>query len=240
MKIALILPCYNESENLYKIEKEFIKSKKLLGNIDFKLLIVNNGSTDNTKNILNNEIFSKKSIKIINLKKNIGYGHGIKQGIKSVNADIYAWAHGDLQTPFIDIISCLLCALKDNHKIVAGKRLTKGIQKNQSKLFDDIISLCLNLKAHDINAQPKIFPSEYKKYFLLQECPNNFALDMYYFKVFNNLNKSILRYEVKFEDRINGGAKGGQGSIITRILLLIKMSLSALKIRKINFANNKT
>ena len=65
-------------------------------------------------------------------------------------------------------------------------------------------------------------------------------MDIYYFKVFNDLNKDILRNHVLFEDRASGEAKGGQGSLISRFILLIKMSNFALKIRKIKLGNHKT
>ena len=89
-----------------------------------------------------------------------------------------------------DIISFNIFSRKKYH-IVAGKRLTNGLQKLQSRLFDFITSLCIGFNASDINAQPKIFPSKYKDYFLLDESPDDFALDMYYFKIFNDLKEHI-------------------------------------------------
>ena len=125
MKVALILPCYNEGKNLNRIAKEFLELEYLIKNINFELVIVNNGSTDNSSDILKSEEFLERSIKLINITHNIGYGHGIKEGIKNTKADIYAWAHGDLQTPLGDIISCLIFSVEKKYQIVAGKRLTK-------------------------------------------------------------------------------------------------------------------
>ena len=112
MKVALILPCYNEGKNLNRIAKEFLELEYLIKNINFELVIVNNGSTDNSSDILKSKDFLNSSIKLINLTDNIGYGHGIKEGIKNIKADLYAWAHGDLQTPLKDIISCLIFSLE--------------------------------------------------------------------------------------------------------------------------------
>jgi len=232
MKIVLILPCYNESNNLWKIKKSFLNNKTKLKNAYLDLIIVNNGSTDNSHEILSSKKFMHSNIKTINITKNIGYGHGIKEGIKNINSDIYCWAHGDLQTPMRDIISTLIFALQTEKKIVAGQRYTQGFQKIQSRLFDFIISMILRIKAYDINAQPKIFPVKYKKYFLANKCPDDFALDMYFFKVFYDLKTNVERNYVTFENRTADEAKGGQASILNRALLLIKMSCSALKIRK--------
>lgn len=238
MKVVLILPCYNESKNLLKIRDEFLNHKKIKSKTALNLIIVNNGSTDDTDEILLEQKFYHKNISILKIKENKGYGHGIKEAIKKVESDIYIWAHGDLQTPMIDIISSLKLALETKSKIAAGSRLTGGFQKFQSRTFDCIISATLGFQAYDINAQPKIFPSKFKKFFTSSSCPNDFALDMYFFKVFNDLNENIYRFEVKFEDRIEGEAKGGQSSIMTRLFLLFKMCRSALKLRRQKLVNN--
>lgn len=238
MKVALILPCYNESKNLLKIRHDFLIHKKIKKNLALNLIIVNNGSTDDTHKVLLEQKFSHKNIFIINIKKNKGYGYGIKEAIKNVKSDIYLWAHGDLQTPMIDIIYSLKQALQTKSKIAAAHRLTTGFQKFQSRVFDFIISMTLGFEAYDINAQPKIFPSKYKNFFTSSYCPDDFALDMYFFKVFHDLNDDISRFEVKFEDRTEGEAKGGQSSIMYRLFLLFKMCRSALKIRKQKLVNN--
>ena len=82
MKITLILPCYNEGKNLNKIAKDFSELKHLIKNINFELVIVNNGSTDNSSDILKSEEFLERSSKLINITHNIGYGHGIKKALR--------------------------------------------------------------------------------------------------------------------------------------------------------------
>ena len=78
VKVSLIILCYNEEKNLKKIISQSIKLLKKNSNLE--ILIVENGSIDNSKNILL-EIKEKK-IKFIFVKKNQGYGFGIKSGIK--------------------------------------------------------------------------------------------------------------------------------------------------------------
>ena len=78
LNISLIIPCYNEEGNIDILVK---KSQKFLKNKKNQLILVNNGSTDNTeKKILFNKI-KYKNIEIVNIKKNIGFGHGVKRGL---------------------------------------------------------------------------------------------------------------------------------------------------------------
>ena len=84
--ISIILPVFNEEkrikENLIKIKKfnltNFIKIKEFI--------LVNDGSTDSTKNIIDNFIKKNKktikNLKFINHKKNLGKGAALKTGIK--------------------------------------------------------------------------------------------------------------------------------------------------------------
>ena len=72
------------------------------------------------------------------------------------------------------------------------------------------MSLCIGFNASDINAQPKIFSSKYRDFFIKRYL-DDFALDMYYFKVFNDLKQNVERKAVLSEDRTAGFRKG-QGS----------------------------
>ena len=70
--LSIVIPCYNEEKNL-KILFNSIKS--ILKNKSIQFVLVNNGSTDNTKNIFNS--LNNRNILKVNIKENIGYGHGI-------------------------------------------------------------------------------------------------------------------------------------------------------------------
>ena len=81
--ISLVIPCFNEEGNIDGLIK---KSKKLLENKKNQLILVNNGSTDNTKNKINSNMKKYKNIQIVNIKNNIGFGNGLKKGLaKSKN-----------------------------------------------------------------------------------------------------------------------------------------------------------
>ena len=166
--ISLILPCYNEEKNIFFIWKEFTKLP--IKKYTAELIFVNNGSTDNTKNEIKKIIKVNKSkkikIKIINLKKNQGYGGGMYEGRKRAKGDFIGWTHADLQTPLIDFIK--LYHLIKNEKEILGK----GFRTN-NRDFDSIISyfheslasIILGVKMREINAQPKIFNRKLMRYF---------------------------------------------------------------------------
>ena len=105
--LSVVVPCYNEEENIPLIISKF---NKVLEESDEKIevILVNNGSIDDSKRRFKKNISNtNQEIKVLNIKKNIGYGHGILSGLKTAKGDILAWTHADLQTDPSDIISAL-------------------------------------------------------------------------------------------------------------------------------------
>ena len=96
-KLSIVIPCYNEEKNINPL---FEKIEELL-DIDrnLEIIIVNNGSTDNTKkNIINSNLAREGKIIIHEIKENIGYGYGIMSGVKISTGQFIGWCHADLQS----------------------------------------------------------------------------------------------------------------------------------------------
>ena len=128
INLSIVIPCYNEGRNIPRLINRInyiIDTCK----INLQFIIVNNGSSDNTKILLKKIIKSKykKFYKIIFIKKNIGYGGGILKGIFSSTGRIIAWTHADMQTDPYDIIKAYK---KYSKKILNGKMIVKGPGQN--------------------------------------------------------------------------------------------------------------
>jgi glycosyltransferase involved in cell wall biosynthesis len=80
MRFSLIIPCYNESKNLPKLLEN---CKNILKN-NIELILVNNGSFDNSNTVLKKLKKKNTKIHIVSIKKNVGYGHGILAGLNKV------------------------------------------------------------------------------------------------------------------------------------------------------------
>ena len=94
MKYSIIIPCYNEEDNIEKLIN-LLSSKSNLYDIEW--IIVENGSKDNTRTLLNNICKDKKNFKLVYIDENQGYGYGIVQGLKNVSGDYVGWLHADMQ-----------------------------------------------------------------------------------------------------------------------------------------------
>ena len=102
IKLSIIIPSYNEINNLKYLLKQI--NNILLKNKDIQIIIVDNGSTDGSKNYIEKNKKKFPKIKFIRVNKNIGYGYGIKKGLKFASGKIISWTHADLPFGINDII----------------------------------------------------------------------------------------------------------------------------------------
>ena len=100
MNYSLVIPCYNEGKNLPILIKKY---KNFLKDPKNELVLVNNGSIDNT-----DEYFKKlikfKNIKTCKVKKNVGFGYGLKKGISATKGKVVIYSHADLEVNPNDIL----------------------------------------------------------------------------------------------------------------------------------------
>ena len=93
MKISIIIPVFNESKKIFKILKKISEVKK----IKKEVIIINDGSTDNTKNILDDLKKKSQIIKTYDHDKNQGKGAALKTGFSKSSGDIILVQDADLE-----------------------------------------------------------------------------------------------------------------------------------------------
>jgi len=224
--LSIIIPCYNESANLPTLAQKCVELLK--SNSDVEIILVDNGSKDDSKSILSNliNINSDVNLKTVHVETNIGYGFGILSGLNAAIGDVLCWTHADLQTDIFDCVKAynIWKLEKKDFTLVKGKRRGRG-------LFDVFFTIAMQvyvfIKLHvmlnDINGQPKLFS---KKFFELikQDAPNDFSLDLYFLFKASKMGK-IVEFPVYFSQRLAGEAKGGSGNLNLK-LKLTKRTLS--------------
>lgn len=105
MTYILTIPIFNEEQNIEKLINSLKKS--FLNNDDecVRILLINDGSSDNSKLLIETNIKNSKKIFLINHKKNMGYGAALKTGINfsKKKADYIIFIDSDLTNPINDI-----------------------------------------------------------------------------------------------------------------------------------------
>ena len=177
MLISVIIPAYNESKrlnlNLPKIHEFFLKLD--LGNKGKELILVNDGSTDDTLAILDefqrNANEDNVEIKIISYEKNRGKGYAIKQGVKQARGQYIFFSDIDLSTP-LSFFHVLFSEINENYPIVIGSRNIDGskiiirqplFRRKIAKNFYRLIQLCFSFYIKDANCGFKLFSTRHGK-----------------------------------------------------------------------------
>lgn len=233
MKYSIVIPCFNE-EGTIKLILE--RTKNLFIDNNIELILVNNGSTDNSKDILSELISNYPHAKYINLEKNLGYGGGILKGLSHCKGEIIGWTHADLQTDPLDCIT----AFKEYERISnIQNTFIKGNRKNRP-IYDQFFTFGMSLfetfllgkLIYDVNAQPTIFPKRFYESWI--NPPRDFSLDLYSYYLAKQNNYKIKRIRVNFLKRISGQSKWNINfmSRIRFILRTIKYSFK-LKLSKV-------
>ena len=106
MLLSIIVPCYNEEESLKYFYAEYDKLKKIKFNIngrleliDFELILVNDGSSDNTLSIIKELNHHDASVKYLSFSRNFGKEAAIYAGLEFSHGDLITLMDADLQDP---------------------------------------------------------------------------------------------------------------------------------------------
>ena len=220
--ISLVIPCFNEEGNIDGLIK---KSKKFLQNRKNQLILVNNGSIDNTKNKIFSNMKKYKNIEIVNIKKNIGFGNGLKKGLAKSKNFILAYTHADLQTDPNDVL--LGVRLLTHSDLDKQDFFIKGFRSNKIKnswsFFDIFLTSSMTIYntilfrtlLTDINAQPVIFS---KKFFLSTNYfPNDMMFDVWIYVMAKKRGLNIKRFNVVFNRKARIYGSGNNDTLIKNI-----------------------
>jgi len=120
MKLSIIIPTFNEEKTISILLKKVLKAK-LPNIVDREIILVDDGSTDNSEFRIQNSEFRKK-IKLISHQKNLGKGAAVRSGLKVAKGDFIIIQDADLEYDPKDYLRLLQPVLNDKAEVVYGNR----------------------------------------------------------------------------------------------------------------------
>lgn len=208
MKLSVVVPCYNEEENIPLILERF---GEIIKRDDVEVILVNNGSTDGSSKVLEELLPKYPFAKTTLVPVNQGYGYGILQGLKECSGEYIGWTHADMQTDPADILKAFAIIEKEKEPVfVKGNRKGRPFLDVFFTAGMSLFETCyLHKNLYDINAQPNIFP---KTFFAQWENPPyDFSLDLYALYMARVKGLKVVRFPVLFPERIHGESKWNTG-----------------------------
>lgn len=143
-KVEVVIPIYNEEAELEgNITKLYNFLKTNLNNFEWNISIVDNASTDNSKEIGKNLEKRLKNISLFHLNEK-GRGRAVKLSWKKSQADYLVYMDVDLSTD-LNCLLPLLNSLSHGYDIAIGSRLLKKSHVKNRPLKREILSRCYNI-----------------------------------------------------------------------------------------------
>lgn len=235
ISFSILLPTYNEKENIQIYIPELLKISKSISNT-FEILIVDDNSPDQTWKIVQNIAKSEKSVRCIHRIGEKGLSSAILTGILDAKYPLVIVMDADRQHD--ESIIPQMIQASEKYDLVIGSRKVKGgdygsmpkIRQIMSKFADKVANFILPIPAQDSMSGFFLIHKDIITNHINILNPKGFKILMEILFKIKNLN--ILEIGYRFRNRTFGSTKLSSGVVIEYFLSLIEM--------RINFKINPT
>jgi glycosyltransferase involved in cell wall biosynthesis len=159
--ISIVIPVYNEKDSLDPLCGE-IAAVALRASLDLETIFVDDGSTDDSWNVISDLAHQHGWVRGVRLRRNFGKAAALSAGFHSAHGDIILTMDADLQDDPAEIPS-FLTTLAQGYDVVSGwkkKRLDPWHKVWPSRLFNWMVSRLTGVRLHDHNCGMKCYRAE--------------------------------------------------------------------------------
>ena len=165
MDISVVIPLLNEAESLPELT-EWIDKVMKENNYSFEIVFVDDGSTDNSWEVIENLKKDYPEIKAIKFRRNYGKSAGLNEAFSQVNGDVVITMDADLQDSPDEIPELYKMIKEEGFDVVSGwkkNRYDPFIKNQTSKIYNGVSRLFSGLKLHDMNCGLKAYKNQVVK-----------------------------------------------------------------------------
>jgi len=157
VSISVFFPCYNEHRNIARlVQKALAVLQKL--NADFEVIIVDDGSIDDTGKIADELAGENDRVKVVHHRTNLGYGAALQSGFKAATKELVFYTDGDGQFDIKEMPGLL--GLMEQCDIVSCYRLNRQdnvVRKINAWCWTKLVCLLFGMKIRDIDCAFKLY-----------------------------------------------------------------------------------
>ena len=163
-ELSLTIPCYNEEASIGETAPALVRAFEEAG-VVLELVLVDNGSTDNTSQVLDDMIADGLPATKVSIATNTGYSPGIIRGLEACTAPIIGFVHADGQVAPADVVMVYRLMEHREQRVLAKVRRRfredSWRRKIVSIIYNGLMQVMFGwLGAIDINGSPKLFSRE--------------------------------------------------------------------------------
>ena len=162
MDLSVVVPAYNEAESLPELA-EWIDRVCTGSSIDYEIIIIDDGSSDNTWDVVKRLSAGNVRIRGIRFRRNYGKAAALQTGFGASSGDVVITMDADLQDSPDEIPELVRMIREEGFHIVSGwkkKRYDPFIKRTTSKLYNFTARKFSGIKLHDFNCGLKAYEGE--------------------------------------------------------------------------------
>lgn len=221
-ELTIVIPAYNEAENLKIILPDLLESCRLH---NWRIILTNDGSKDDTRNVL--KAFEQSDrLKVVHHKLNKGYGAAIKSAIQACETEYLITIDADGQHRIEDVEKLFrLAKEKDADMIVGSRKGTKAATRMRAvgkSIIRFTAKLMLTVPVHDINSGMKIYRTDLAKQYLYLT-PNNMPYSDIITLIFISNRHLVLEEPILVKDRLKGESTIGIQTAFETVMEIINI-----------------
>lgn len=159
--VSVIVPAYNEEENI-SLCVEQISEAMQEGGYKAEIIVVNDGSTDNTLTVARSLQGKCPSLRVLDMRRNFGKATALKEGIRAAKGDTVAFFDADMQYDANDLVK-LVSHVNNGTDVANGRRDYNGYGQTRtsfSKIYNAILRVVFALDVTDSNCGIKVLSRE--------------------------------------------------------------------------------
>ncbi|MBM2834085.1 MAG: hypothetical protein HW406_1246 [Candidatus Brocadiaceae bacterium] len=205
--LSVIIPAYNEGKRLLPTLSKicaYLSTK----DFPYEIIVVDDGSTDNTLQIVENFAKSDKHIVILTNGQNKGKGYSVRRGMLSAKGEYVFFTDADLSTPIEEVEKCLLY-LMNGYDVVIGSRSIAGsniivhqpwYREKMGKIFNFMVNMVLLKGIIDTQCGFKGFKRDVVKTVFSRCKIDGFSFDVEALYLSRKYNYKIKEIPIRWEN----------------------------------------
>jgi glycosyltransferase involved in cell wall biosynthesis len=223
--LTILIPAYNEADSLKTLLPEVIDFARQKG---WFVIVVDDGSTDQTPQILRDYSSDNPFFKVFTHKLNKGYGGALKTGLRNVKTDLVVTFDADGQHQLNSIEEMFQVIQTSQADLIVGKRqesLRKSFYRSLGKwLIRSVARLLMPIPVHDLNSGLKMYRSSVAKKYLAA-CPDTMAFSDIITLVLVNHRYKVIEHPVIVVERQSGKSAISFSAAVDTLLEIINIVL---------------
>lgn len=225
-KLSIIVPTYNERENLKELVERIFNSLK---GSKFELIIVDDNSPDGTGKLADKLASERKNMTVVHRQGKLGLGTAVLDGVKVADGEVIGVMDADLQHP-PELLKTMLEKAEDGADIVIASRYIEGGKTEGWSFFRKAVSKGATWLSHLSLPQTKKVKDTQSGYFLFKrQVIENVPIDVKGFKLLVEIlakgkYKKVVEVPYTFKIRKAGKSKLGSMQILSYVKQLLRLS----------------